>query len=71
MAKRRSRSRRRVSASFRLSPPTNQVFLVCLALIVLGIVGQFVVIPFVSAYSFWFVAAGGVVLLLACLLTGL
>ena len=66
----RRRPSRRKGPSFRLSPPTNQVFLISLALIVLGIVGQVSNVPIISTYAFWIEAAGGVILLIACLLTG-
>ncbi len=72
MARRRSGSyRRKTGPSFRLSPPTNQVFLTCLAVVALGIVGHLIEIPVITAISFWLVAGGAVLLLLACLFSGL
>jgi hypothetical protein len=40
----------------RLSAPTQGIWLVAMILGVLGIVARFVVINYVTAYSFWFVA---------------
>ncbi|MBP5502544.1 MAG: hypothetical protein J6Y24_07125 [Bacteroidales bacterium] len=55
----------------KLSAPTNAVWGVATALGVVGILGHFISIPFVSAYSFWFLFAGFIILALACLLKGL
>lgn len=51
--------------------PKQVTLWVSVVLAVLGILGFFVSIPFVSAYAFWFVVVGFVVLLLGCLLKGL
>ena len=40
----------------RLTPPTKNVYWIATVLAVLGLLGSFVSIPFVSAYEFWFVA---------------
>ena len=58
-------------AGYRLTPPKVSVFLLCLVLIGLGIASHFVYIPVVTACQFWFLAVGGVLLLLSCLLRGL
>jgi hypothetical protein len=44
----------------KLSPPTNAVFWIATMLVVLGIIGSgsLVTLPFVSQYTFWFVAIG-------------
>jgi hypothetical protein len=41
---------------------TNWGFIVSFVLVVLGIVGVFIDIPFVSDYAYWFVIAGYVIL---------
>ncbi|MBR6178835.1 MAG: hypothetical protein IKQ70_13300 [Bacteroidales bacterium] len=55
----------------KLSAPTNAVWGVATALGVVGIIANFVSIPFVSTYAFWFLVAGFAILALACLLKGL
>ena len=55
----------------KLNAPTNLVFLISLILFVLGLLGTFVAIPFITGYAFWFVVAAFVVLALACILKGL
>jgi hypothetical protein len=55
----------------RLSAPKQVTWIIALILGVLGVVGTFVVIPFVSMYAFWVVVVGLVLLLLATLLKGL
>ena len=54
-----------------MNPPKKVTLLLSLILAGLGIAANFVSIPFVSAYNFWFVAAGYVLLLLGCLIKGL
>lgn len=54
----------------KLSTPTKLVFWLSTALAVLGIIGKFVAIPFVSSYNFWLVAAGFVLLWLGNVLKG-
>ena len=46
-----------------LNPPTKIAFWVSVVLFVLGLLGSFVTIPFVSAFAFWFIVIGYVVLL--------
>jgi hypothetical protein len=54
-----------------LGAPTQVVFLLSLALVVLSIISLFVInIPFVSMYGFWVAVAGWVVLAAGCLLKG-
>jgi len=48
----------------RLTPPTKNVFWISIVLAALGLIGTFVAIPFVSAYAFWFVLFGYVLLFL-------
>jgi hypothetical protein len=55
----------------KLSSPKNVTWWVAVVVGVLGILGNFVAIPVVSASAFWFVAAGFVILALATYLKGL
>lgn len=55
----------------KLNAPKQIVWIIAVIVGVLGILGHFVVIPFVSAYAFWFVVVGFVLLALATLLKGL
>ncbi len=48
----------------RLTPPTKNVFTISVILAALGLIGTLVSIPFVSAYAFWFVVIGYVLLFL-------
>ncbi|MDO4566728.1 MAG: hypothetical protein Q4B42_05295 [Oscillospiraceae bacterium] len=54
-----------------MNAPKKLTWLIALILGVLGIVGSFTAIPFVSAYAFWFLAAGFALLALGCLFKGL
>ena len=54
-----------------LSAPKQITWWIAIILGVLGIVGTFVSIPFVSAYTFFLVAAAFVLLALATFLKGL
>ncbi len=51
----------------RLSAPTYSIWLLAAILGILGIVGKFIAIQYVSTYSFWLVAGGFVLLFLATL----
>ena len=55
----------------RLSAPKKVVWLIAVILGVLGLIGHFVVLPVVTPYSFWLVAVGFIILVLATLLEGL
>ncbi len=46
----------------RLTPPKKWVFWASVILVVLGLVGKFVSVPFLSPYAFWFVVVGYVLL---------
>lgn len=46
----------------KLSPPKQTTFWVATILAALGLIGNFVSIPFVSGYAFWFVVVGFIVL---------
>ena len=54
-----------------MNAPRKVTYLIALIIGVLGIVASFISIPFVSAYAFWFVVVGYVILLVACLIKGL
>jgi len=55
----------------KLTPPTQNVFYVSVVLAVVGILGSFISIPFVSGYAFWFVVVAYVVLFLGNTMKGL
>jgi hypothetical protein len=55
----------------RLSAPKVITWWIAVIIGVLGILGYFATIPFVSANSFWFVAVGFILLALATLLKDL
>jgi hypothetical protein len=55
----------------KLSKPKNITWWIAVIAGVLGIIANFVKIPFVSTYSFWFVAFGFVLLALATYFKGL
>lgn len=47
------------------SAPKNITWWIALILAVLGIIGKFASVPFLSQYAFWFVLASAVLLLIA------
>lgn len=49
----------------KLNRPKNVTWIIAVVLGVLGIIGNFVALPVVSAYAFWFVAVAFVLLALA------
>jgi hypothetical protein len=53
-----------------LSAPTRPVWIIAIILGILGLLGRFVAIPFVTAYAFWLVAVAFVVLAIATALKG-
>jgi hypothetical protein len=55
----------------RLTPPKKITFWIALILGVLGILGTFITIPFVTSLAFWFVVAGLALLVVALLVKGL
>jgi len=55
----------------RLSAPKNVVFFISFCLIVLGLLGSLVAIPFISGINNWVAFAGGALLTLGCLLRGI
>jgi membrane protein YdbS with pleckstrin-like domain len=54
----------------KLTPPTKLTFWISVILGLLGLIGTFVSIPFVSAYAFWFVVVGFVLLVAGLLFKG-
>ena len=55
----------------RTNSPKQLTLVISLCLIILGLIGSLVDIPYVSAYNNWISFAGGALLSLACLLKGL
>lgn len=54
----------------KVNAPTKNVWFVAVILGVLGVIAQFVAIPFVSVYAFWVVVVGFVLLVLSTVLKG-
>ena len=54
----------------RLNPPTKAVFYLSAALAVLGLLGQYANVPLLSAYAFYLVLAGYILLFLGNVLKG-
>ena len=54
----------------KLNPPKKLTFWISVVLVVLGLIGSFVSIPFVSGAAFWFVLVGYVVLVAGLLIKG-
>lgn len=55
----------------KLTPPKGIMFWILVILGFLGYIGTLLTIPFISAYTFWFLFAGFVLLLLSLLIKGL
>jgi hypothetical protein len=55
----------------KLTPPKVITFWIAVVLGVLGFLGKLTTIPLVSAYDFWFLFAGFVLLVLGLLVKGL
>ncbi|MCK5034059.1 MAG: hypothetical protein KAS18_10510 [Calditrichia bacterium] len=55
----------------KLNAPTKNFWWISIILVVLGVVGQFVAIPFISVYAFWFVIVGFIILALSTVLKGM
>jgi hypothetical protein len=54
----------------KLNAPTQALWLIAVILGVLGIVGKFVTVAFVSTYAFWLLAIGFVVLMFGTMMKG-
>jgi hypothetical protein len=55
----------------RFNAPTQNFWWISVILAVLGVIGVIVTIPFISAYAFWFVTVGFVLLALSTVLKGM
>ena len=55
----------------KLNAPTKNFWWISVILAVLGVLGAIVTIPFISAYAFWFVTVGFVLLCLSTVLKGM
>lgn len=55
----------------KLSAPKKLIFLICVIVAVVAIIGSFVAIPVVSGISFWLMTGAFVLLALANVLKGL
>ena len=55
----------------KLNAPKQLTWLIAIILGVLGLIGFFVALPFITAYAFWFVFAGFALLALASAMKGL
>jgi hypothetical protein len=54
----------------KLTPPTKVTFWISVVLAVLGLLGRYASVPFVSDYYFYFVLVGYIVLALGNILKG-
>jgi hypothetical protein len=61
----------RSSRNFNLSAPKNITWWIALILAVLGVIGKFVNVQFLSEFSFWLILASAVLLLIATRVRGL
>jgi|DewCreStandDraft_4_1066084.scaffolds.fasta_scaffold00853_26 uncharacterized membrane protein len=55
----------------KLTPPKKLTFWITLVLAILGVIGTFVTIPFVSALAIWFVFVAYALLALSLIVKGL
>jgi hypothetical protein len=55
----------------KLNAPTKNWWWISVILAVVGVIGYFVAIPFVSVYAFWIVTVGFVLLALSTVLKGM
>jgi hypothetical protein len=55
----------------KLSAPSQIVWIIALILGVVGVLATLVVIPTISAFAFWLVAAGWALLLIATMMRGM
>ena len=53
-----------------LSAPSQTMFIIAVVVAIIAIIGVFVSIPFISAYAFWILVLGFVILAGACLMRG-
>jgi hypothetical protein len=55
----------------KLNAPTQVMFLVSLAIVLLAIIGLFINIPVISMYAFWVAVLGYAVLVAGCTMKGM
>ncbi len=55
----------------KLNAPTQNFWWISVVLAVVGVLSQFVVIPYATAYAFWLVTIGFVLLALSTVLKGM
>lgn len=55
----------------KLTPPRKITWWIALILVAIAIIGQFVSIPVIGAYLFWFAAGSAALMLLATAIKGL
>jgi uncharacterized membrane protein len=55
----------------KLNAPKKIIFLICVLVFIVGIVSNFISIPYASEYKFWLVSGSFVLLALANILKGL
>ena len=55
----------------KLNAPTTNFWWISVILAVIGVVGQIVAIPFITAYSFWIVTVGFILLALSTVVKGM
>lgn len=55
----------------KLNAPTKNFWWISVILAVIAVVAQFVAIPFVSAYAFWIITLGFILLALSTVLKGM
>jgi hypothetical protein len=53
-----------------LNAPTQLVFILALIVAVLALIGNFVLVPFVTEFKFWFAMVAYIILAAACVLKG-
>ena len=54
----------------KMNPPKKTTFWISAVLAILGLLGSFISIPFVSGFAFWFVVIGYVVLVAGLFIKG-
>ena len=54
-----------------LNAPSKMFFMISAVLVILGVLSTFIAIPFISAYAFWTVVVGYVVLAMATIMKGM
>lgn len=55
----------------KLNAPKQITFLISVIVFIVGLIGSFIAVPFISGIAFWLIVAGFVLLALSCVLKGL